>query len=136
MAELIIVGFMLGGVVIYGSIAIGMTWYYSHKDKQFVKNHPEYIELRNQVIDKGNTNYEWRKLIDQKKKAIDTALAEIPYATETAKKKIEQQLAMWRIELAEINEDARPDFVEHELLRDKLNKMREEFIASGELKEW
>ena len=84
----------------------------------------------------GNVNWEWRNLIDQKKKAIDEVLDLLKYATAEQREKMEKQLETWRHELAEIQDEARPHFQEHIILRDKLNALHDEYVESGELKEF
>ena len=127
---------LVGGVSFFALYALGVTMWYNYHNKKFVKNHPDYIALQNEVSEKGRANWEWRELINQKKKAIDEALAEIPYATEQGQAKIMATVGVWRVELEVLNNEARPHFEEHILLRDKLNKWHDELVASGELKEF
>ena len=127
---------IMGIITFFALFTFGVGVWYKYQNKKFIKNHSDYIELRNKVIEKGNENWEWRNLINQKRKAIDEALAELPYLTEWAKHKVEAQIGVWRVELEEINNEARPHFEEHILLRDKLNKWHDELVASGELKEF
>lgn len=110
--------------------------YTAHYNKQFAKKHPAYFELRNAVIEKGNECWDFRNLIDQKKKAIDEALAEIPYLTVSEVEKVEKQIIEWRLELREIREEFRPIELEHITLRDRFNKFHEELVESGEIKEY
>ena len=125
----------------FGLVAIGFIIvfiadiYTAHYNKQFAKKHPAYFSLRNAVIEKGNECWEFRNLIDQKKKAIDEALAEIPYLTVGEVEKVEKQVMEWRLELREIREEMRPVELEHITLRDRFNKFHEELVESGEIKE-
>ena len=125
-----------GIITFFALFTFGVGVWYNYQNKKFVKNHSDYIELRNKVIEKGNENWEWHNLINQKKKAIDEALDTLKYVPAEDRKKVEEQIEVWRKELAEINEEARPHFEEHILLRDKLNKWHDELVASGELKEF
>ena len=135
MAKLIILGILFGGVTFYAIFTVVVCRYYEYHNKKFAKNHPDYIELQNRVIEMGNANWEWRNLIDQKKKAIDEALDLLKYATAEQREKIEKQLETWRHELAEIQDEARPHFQEHIILRDRLNALHDEYVKNGELKE-
>ena len=129
-------------IVFFGFIALCLIVvviadiYTSYYNKQFAKKHPDYFELRNELIDKENECFDFEILINQKKKAIDEALDTLKYVTAENRTKIEAQIEIWRNELAEINEEARPHFEEHILLRDKMNKWHDELVASGELKEF
>ena len=136
MVKLIIVGIMLGGATLYAVFTAVACWYYEYHNRKFVKNHLDYIELQNRVIELGNANWEWRKLIDQKKKAIDETLDLLKYATAEQREEMEKQLETWRYELAEIQDEARPHFQEHTILRDKLNALHDEYVKNGELKEF
>ena len=127
---------IMGIITFFALFTFGVGVWYTYQNKKFVKNHSDYIELRNKVIDKGNSNWHYRDLINQKKKAIDEALDTLKYMPAEDRKKAEEQVEVWRKELAEINEEARPHFEEHILLRDKLNKWHDELVASGELKEF
>ena len=127
---------IMGIITFFALFTFGVGVWYKYQNKKFVKNHPDYIELQNKVIDKGNSNWYYRDLINQKKKAIDEALAELPYATEQGQAKIMATVGVWRVELEVLNNEARPHFEEHILLRDKLNKWHDELVASGELKEF
>ena len=126
---------LIGIPTLFILISIGMIIWEKHYNKQFAKNHSDYLELRDKVIEKGNETFEWHKLIDQKKKAIDEAFESLKYATAENRIEIEAQIEIFRNELAEIRNEARPHFEEHILLRDKFNKWHSELVASGELKE-
>lgn len=110
--------------------------YTAYYNKQFAKKYPSYFELRNALIEKGNECSEFRILIDQKKKAIDEALAEIPYLTANEVEKVEKQVLEWRLELKEIRDEMRPIELEHIVLRDRFNAFHEELVKSGEIKEY
>ena len=127
---------IMGIITLFALFTFGTGIWYDYHNKKFVKNHSDYIELQNKVIDKGNENWEWHNLINQKKKAIDEALDTLKYVPAERRPKVEEQIEVWRQELAEINEEARPHFVEHQILRDRLNKWHDELVASGELKEF
>ena len=127
---------LIGGLSFFILYTLGMVIWYNYYNAKFEKNHSDYIALKNKVIEKGNANCEWRNLINQKKKAIDEALAEMPYATEKGQAEIMKKVNIWRVELEELNNEARPHFEEHILLRDELNKWHDELVASGELKEF
>ena len=127
---------IIGLITLFGLYAVGVGLWYNYHNKKFVKNHPDYIEFQNKVWKKGEENCVRRKLIEEKKKVIDEVLAEMPYLTEYNRKIAEQQLAIYRIELAEMREDARPHFLEHIEMRDRLNKWHDELVKAGELKEF
>lgn len=127
---------IMGIITLFALFVFGMGIWYKHYNKRFAEKHSDYLELVDKVIEKGNETFEWHKLIDQKKKAIDEALDTLKYATAENRTKIEAQIENWRNELAEINEEARPHFEEHILLRDRMNKWHDELVASGELKEF
>ncbi len=129
---LIIIGFFILSALFVG----GFNIWWNYQQKKFAKKYPDYLELKNKVIEKGNANWDWYDLINQKKKAIDEALATMPYLTKTAREKVEKQIEIWQIELEAINEEARPHFEEHIILREKFNKWHDELVASGELKEF
>jgi hypothetical protein len=133
---------MLGFMIILGMtllvvlISIIIVLWHEYQNRKFVKNHSDYIALQNEVIEKGNATWEWRNLINQKKKAIDEVLAEMPYLTAREREKAEKQINEWRIDLFLLKEDAKPYFEEHIALREKLNAWHDELVKSGELKEW
>ena len=129
-----VIGFV-GFVVICLIVGTIVDIYTVHYNKQFAKKHPSYFELRNAVIEKGNECSEFRILINQKKKAIDEALAEIPYLTASEVEKVEKQIIEWRLELREIRDEMRPIELEHITLRDRFNKFHDELVESGEIKE-
>ena len=132
--ETIVFLVIMGLISLAGLIAFACSQWWEYQHKKFIKNHPEFIELQNATIAKGNANWEWRNLIDQKKKAIDEVLAEMPYLTAREREKVEKQIDVWRVELFLIREDARPHFEEHILLREKFEKMKKELMDKGELK--
>ena len=115
------------------AIANVYTTYYN---KQFAKKHPAYFELRNELIEKENECFDFRILIDQKKKAIDEALAQIPYLTVGEAEKVEKQINEWRLDLREIRDDLRPIELEYITLRDRFNAFHGELVKSGEIKEF
>ncbi len=133
---------MLGFIIFLGvmslvlSISFICIFYFEYQSRKFVKNHPKYIELKNKVIEVGNATWEWRNLINQKKKAIDEQLAELPYLTATARAKAEAEIGELRVELEQIRNEAEPYFEEHLELREKLNSWHEELVKNGELKEF
>lgn len=127
---------IMGIITLFALFVFGMGIWYKHCNKQFAEKHGDYLVLVDKVIEKGNETFEWRKLIDQKKKAIDEALETLKYVTAEDRISIETQIEIWRNELAEINKEARPHFEEHILLRDRMNKWHDELVASGELKEF
>lgn len=131
-------GFMiiLSMISLVALVSVIIVIWYEYQHRKFVKNHSDYIALQNEVIEKGNATWEWRNLINQKKKAIDEALAEMPYLTTREREKAEKQINELRIDLFLLKEDAKPYFEEHIMLREKLNAWYDELVKSGELKEW
>jgi predicted negative regulator of RcsB-dependent stress response len=127
---------IMGIITLFALFVFGMGIWYKHYNKRFAEKHSDYLKLVDKVIEKGNEAFEWHKFINQKKKTIDEALESLKYATTENRTKIEAQIEIWRNELAEINEEARPHFEEHIFLRDKMNKWHDELVASGELKEY
>lgn len=134
--EIIFLLVFLGIPALFVLVSIGLIIWENHCNKQFTKNHSDYLKLWNKVVEKENEVSEWNKLINQKKKAIDEAFETLKYVPAKDHTKIEAQIEIFRNELAEINNEARPHFEEAILLRDKFNKWRDELIASGELKEF
>jgi hypothetical protein len=135
MLELWFVIGIFGFIAICAIVATIANIYTAHYNKQFAKKHPAYFELRNAVIEKGNECWEFRNLINQKKKAIDEALAEMPYLTASEAEKVEKQVIEWRLELRDIRDEFRPIELEHITLRDRFNKFHDELVESGEIKE-
>ena len=129
-------------IVFFGFIALCLIVvaiadiYTSYYNKQFAKKHPDYFELRNELIKKENECFDFEILINQKKKAIDEALAEIPYLTAGEAEKVEKQITEWRLDLREIREDMRPIELEYITLRDRFNAFHKELVKSGEIKEF
>ena len=124
-------------IIVIGIIAITtMELVAKYQTKKFSENHPEYFILRDAVIEKGNECFDYIKLIDQKKEAIDKALAVIPYLTDEEVEKVEEQLKEMRFELKKIKDEYRPIKLRHIELREKFNKYHKELVDKGEIKEY
>lgn len=118
----ILLEFLFVIIVIIPIYSLYLKW----QDIKFERNHPEYFELKNELITVGNECFEWEDLISQKKKAIDIALAEEHYLTPPEVMENREKIIQWRNEIKELRNEYRPLKERHIILKEQYKKMCKE----------